>query len=80
MILDNLLSYNQKILISILVGSLWIYCRTFDNYSLLPRKSFISVILVALWIYLNYMDPLFLPIGLFIMFFYSEYVSKRPAF
>lgn len=77
MILDKTISHNHKILISIIIGAIWIYFRTLDNYSLLPRHSIISVILVSSWIYLNYLDPLFLPIGLIIMYLYSEYINKK---
>ena len=71
MILDKYLSFDQKVKISIIAGSIWIYFRTLECYKLLPRKSIISVILVSLWVYFNYYEPLFLPIGLLIMFIYS---------
>ena len=51
MILDKYLSFDQKVKIAIVAGSIWIYFRTFECYKLLPRKSIISVILVSLWIY-----------------------------
>jgi hypothetical protein len=73
MILDKVLSYNDKIIISVLIGSIWIYFRSLKHYALLPRKSIISVILVGGWIYLNYIDPLFLPIGLGMMVWYSTF-------
>jgi len=72
MILDKYLSFDQKVKIAIVAGSIWIYFRTFECYKLLPRKSIISVILVSLWIYLNYYEPLFLPIGLLIMYIYRS--------
>ena len=77
MILDKILNWNQKIWISIIVGAIWIYFRSLKNYSLLPRKSIISVIIVSGWIYLNYLDPLFLPIGLVVMYGYSEFVANE---
>ena len=59
MLLDNYLSNNQKIHISIISGMLWIYFRTQDCYKLLKRKNSFSPIFVGIWIYLNYQDPLF---------------------
>ena len=77
MILDKTISHNNKVLISVFVGAVWIYFRSLENYALLPRHNLISVILVSSWIYLNYLDPLFLPIGLTIMYLYSQYVTKK---
>lgn len=71
MILDNIISYNQKIFLSMLCGAIWIYFRNIQSYILLPNYSIISIILVTIWIYFNYQDPLFLPIGLSIMYIYS---------
>jgi len=71
MILDNYISRKNKIILSILVGSIWIYFRTFDCYSLLPRKKISSIVIVSIWIYLNYIDPFFLPIGILIMILYK---------
>ena len=67
MILDEYLSFDMKIIISIISGSIWIYFRTTQCYILLPRKSVLSAIMVSLWIYYNYYEPLFLPIGLIVM-------------
>ena len=72
MILDKYVSFDEKVKISIISGSIWIYFRTFECYKLLPRKSIISISLVSIWIYLNYYEPLFLPIGLIIMYVYSK--------
>ena len=77
MILDKYLSFNQKVKIAIIAGSIWIYFRTLDHYKLLPRNSIVSVILVSLWIYLNYYEPLFLPIGLLIMYIYSGFNKNK---
>ena len=71
MILDNILNYDQKVLISIVIGMVWIYFRTQDCYRFLPRKEIFPVLFVGLWIYLNYYEPLFLPIGLSIMVIYK---------
>jgi len=77
MILDNCLSHNQKIIISMITGGLWIYFRSLENYALLLRKSILSILLVVVWIYLNYIDPLFLPIGLLIMVIYSKLINNE---
>ena len=73
MILDNYLTFDQKVIISIVIGTIWIYFRTQDCYKLLPRKEIFPVLFVGFWIYLNYYEPLFLPIGLSIMVFYKFY-------
>ena len=72
MILDNYISEKNKLIIAIITGSLWIFYRTQSCYALLPRKNFISILIVCMWIYLNNNDPLFLPIGLFIMILYGS--------
>lgn len=73
MIFDKLLTYDQKVIISIVIGMIWIYFRTQDCYKLLPRKEIFPILFVGLWIYLNYYEPLFLPIGLSIMILYKIY-------
>jgi magnesium-transporting ATPase (P-type) len=71
MILDNYLSYNTKVYISVLSSGIWIYFRTSDCYKLIPRTNIYSVIFVMFWTYLNYNEPLFLPIGLLILVLYA---------
>ena len=71
MLFNKYINKNKKILISVIIGGIWIYFRTDECYKLIPRKNLISVILVIIWIVLNYKDPLFLPIGLFILYIYS---------
>ena len=71
MILDKYIPYSYKVLISIVAAGLWIYFRTQDCYALIPRESVLPVIFVMIWVYLNYLDPLFLPIGLLILIIYS---------
>lgn len=71
MIFDTLLSYDTKVLIALIAGGIWIYTRDDLCYSMIPRLRLLSVILVVTWIYLNYKDPLFLPIGLAILYIYS---------
>ena len=70
MILDKYLSFYNKVIISIISGGLWIYFRTNQCYDLIPRKHIFPVLFVMIWIYLNYLDPLFLPIGLAILLLY----------
>jgi len=72
MLLDKYLTFQQKIVISIICGGLWIYYRTSECYSLIPRKHIFPVFFVCFWIYLNYYEPLFLPIGLMILILYME--------
>jgi hypothetical protein len=43
---------------------------------MIPRNEIFPVFFVMAWTYLNYYEPLFLPIGLFILVGYSE-ISKR---
>ena len=71
MILDNYLSYNNKVLFSVIISGLWIYFRTNSCYVLIPRNHISSVFIVTVWTFLNYYEPLFLPIGLCILFIYS---------
>lgn len=73
MLLDDVLNYDQKVLISIICGGLWIYLRTAECYSMIPRLHIFPVLFVCSWIYLNYYEPLFLPIGLAILILYSLY-------
>uniref|UniRef100_A0A6C0BQX9 Uncharacterized protein n=1 Tax=viral metagenome TaxID=1070528 RepID=A0A6C0BQX9_9ZZZZ len=71
MLLDDYLTFEQKIYISLIFSSIWIYFRTLGCYAALPRQSIVSVILVCIWMYLNYYEPLSAPIGLIIMYLYS---------
>ena len=73
MILDKFLDYDQKVAISVLCGCLWIYFRTSDCYLMIPRLHLFPVVFVGIWIYLNYYDPLWLPIGLALLLFYSYF-------
>ena len=77
MILDRHLTHQQKIIIAMVAAAIWIYFRTFDCYKLLKRKSLISIPIVIAWIYLYNKDPLFLPIGLAIMYSYSLIPTSR---
>ena len=56
MILDEYLSFNNKILIAIIAGAIWIYFRTTQCYILLPRRNLFSVIMVSIRIYYNYYE------------------------
>lgn len=71
MILDKYLSFNKKVIISVLSAGLWIYFRTAQCYNMIPRLHLFPVIFVMIWAYLNYYEPLFLPIGLLILIGYS---------
>ena len=73
MILDNYLSYNIKVIISIVCSGLWIYFRTSDCYKLIPRHHIFPIIFVMTWTYLNYYEPLFLPLGLLVLIAYSQF-------
>ena len=73
MILDNYLTYNQKVVISIICSGFWIYFRTSDCYKLIPRSHIFPIVFVMTWTYLNYYEPLFLPIGLLLLVFYSRF-------
>lgn len=73
MILDDYLTFEQKVIISMIAGAIWIYFRTIECYDLLKRKKILSVILVTGWIYMNYYEPLALPLGLLIMYIYAYY-------
>jgi len=71
MILDNYILYSYKVAISVIVAGFWIYFRTSDCYAMIPRQSIFPVVFVMAWVYLNYLDPLFLPIGLLLLIAYS---------
>lgn len=73
LILNKYLKYETKIVISVIVGMIWIYLRTEDCYKMLPRNKILPTIFVGFWIYLNYYEPLFLPIGLSLMVLYKIY-------
>lgn len=79
MLIDNLLTYDQKVIFSVLCGGFWIYFRTSECYNLIPRMHIFPIIFVCAWIYLNYYEPLFLPIGLLILIIYAN-VNKIKAF
>jgi hypothetical protein len=72
MILDKYLSFDNKVIIAIICAGLWIYFRTAECYSMIPRFHLFSVIFVMYWAYLNYYEPLFLPMGLLILILYSR--------
>lgn len=63
--------YIIKIIIAFISGVLWIYFRDNKCYELLPNKNILVSLIVGIWIILNYIEPLFLPIGLIICFLYS---------
>jgi hypothetical protein len=71
MILDKYISFRQKVVISVISAGLWIFFRTSDCYSMIPRLHVLPVLFVMGWAYLNYYEPLVLPFGLFILLSYS---------
>ncbi len=73
MILDNYLTYRNKVIIAVICSGLWIYFRTSDCYKMIPRANIFPVIFVMTWSYLNYYEPLFLPLGLLILLSYSHF-------
>jgi len=73
MFLDKYLSYNNKVIISVICSGLWIYFRTAECYSMIPRHSLFAAIFVMTWVYLYSYEPLFCPIGLAILIFYKEF-------
>ena len=73
MIFDKMLSYQMKVYISVICSGLWIYFRTSHCYVMIPRMQIFPVLYVMTWSYLNYYEPLFLPIGLFILWSYSQF-------
>ena len=77
MLLDNYFSYEQKVIFSIICGGFWVYFRTSDCYKLIPRKHIFPVFFICGWIYLNYYEPLFLPLGLFVLITYSFIPIKK---
>jgi hypothetical protein len=77
MVLDNYLTFKQKIYISLIACGIWIYFRTDQCYAMIPRKSLFSVLLITIWVYLNYYDPLAAPIGLCILYLYSISLSEK---
>jgi hypothetical protein len=77
MLLDNYLSFQNKVIISVIISGFWIYFRTSDCYNLIPRKHIFPVFFVMIWVYLNYYEPLFLPIGLIILIFYAKFMKKK---
>lgn len=71
MILDKYLTFEQKVYISLIASSIWIYFRTLGCYAALPRQSIVSVVLVCFLMYLNYYEPLSAPISLIAMYLYT---------
>jgi len=80
MILDNIISHDNKILLSVISAGLWIYFRTAQCYNMIPRMHLFPVLFVMAWAYINYYEPLALPIGLIILAAYPyalEYLDKN---
>ena len=77
MILDKYISYNNKVIIAVICAGLWIFFRTSECYSLIPRLHIFPVIFVMGWAYLNYYEPLALPMGLAILILYSVALKNK---
>lgn len=77
MILDEWLTYDQKVGVAMAAGGLWIFFRTSDCYQMIPRLTLLPVLFVVGWIYLNYYDPLFLPLGLVVLIAFAV-LSTKP--
>lgn len=75
MILDKYLSYNNKVIISVICAGFWIYFRTSECYAMIPRHSIFASLYVMLWVYLYSYEPLFCPIGILILLFYTNYFN-----
>ena len=73
MIFDKLISYHNKVILAIIAAGLWIYFRTAECYSMIPRHHIVPVVLVMIWAYFNYYEPLSLPIGLSLLVLYSQF-------
>lgn len=71
MLLDKWLSFEQKVLISVVSAGLWIYFRTAACYEMIPRNHGFPVLFVMVWTYVNYYEPLSLPIGLLVLLSYT---------
>ena len=67
MILDKYISFQTKVVFAVICSGVWIFFRTSECYTLIPRMHWFPVVFVMLWTYLNYYDPLFLPIGLLLL-------------
>ena len=72
MILNNYLSYDTKVIFSVICSGFWIFYRTEDCYKLIPRGHLFPIIFVMCWTFLNYYEPLFLSIGLIILILYPQ--------
>lgn len=75
MILDNI-SVNGKIIFSVICAGLWVFFRTDNCSDILPNHSIFLVIFVMSCVYLNYYDPIFLPLGLFLLFCYNIFINN----
>ena len=63
--------YKIKVIISVLCAGLWIYFRTDQCYTMIPRGHIVPVLFVMVWAYLNYIEPLALPAGLLLLILYG---------
>ncbi len=75
MLLDNI-SLNGKRIFSVICAGLWVYFRTDNCSEILPNHSIFLVIFVMCCVYLNYYDPIFLPLCLFLLFCYNSFINN----
>jgi len=71
MIFDKYISFDNKVIFSVICAGLWIYFRTQQCYDMIPRNHLFPIGFVMIWSYLNYYEPLFLPFGLLMLILYS---------
>jgi hypothetical protein len=67
------ISFQNKVVISVICLGLWVYFRSGNTGDLLPNHSLFAVLFVMVGITLNYYDPLFLPIFLLLLYIYSKF-------
>ena len=69
------ISFQNKVVVSVICLGLWMYFRTENTNELLPNHSLFSVLFVMVGATLNYYDPLFLPIFLLLLYIYSKFIG-----
>jgi hypothetical protein len=75
MIFDNI-SFQGKIIFSVICAGLWLFFRTDKCYEMLPNHSIFPVIFVMVGVYLNYYDPIFLPLFLLLLYCYTRFINN----
>jgi len=57
MILDDIISHDNKIILAVISAGLWIYFRTAQCYNMIPRMHLFPVLFVMAWAYINPLTP-----------------------